>query len=764
MGAVLNRSVAKAGVIAYADHKEENLFHYLPAQIEAVPGETLLDFNVTYYGINPKVYYVDTGYYHQDSVVGGLLSGRAKPDITSTQRNAIIEEIKKVFQIEEPNLVPLEITEIKVQPIFAKSIAQMGQESNADFPSIIKFGQTFNYQVSSGNSLFAELVGSERSGGITQATPDFAVNISAMAEFYGDPWEADIEADLKQVWEYTRLKVNANLGLGWLNIGTQIDEISQSLIKENIIKITYREGSGGNEFGRQLLETTKQVFEQINAQITGGEGLFKFEPNPQPQQPKDPDNSWGASLLPWTADINFGYDKNSFSQSILYKNSISFTGKLSVPIAVSMNLALPCNSQNSNLFYDLQTKSTGCITREKSEGLQKRIAKEAKAKNAEILNLRESLVNGKINLETYSTLKGDLNTFSLTESSESIKRPNGKVVYRTLTPEEASSKFAVRLKAAEQEHSKSFVEKVKLYPTGVLGQKVVTCNQVDSTSPDRFLDCCRDHISHSCDHNSVMTAVDGFLKCLPAKKYNDEGIANIYGHGAAGDMNWGGGAGLGNPKTQVVKSSTIKYWSRQVERLRDANINVLVLASCNVGASAVGSQLLWELAQAANCVVMGGTGKLFCGKNGLSWEEGTVFQYGYPNSANPQPPINPPQKFFGVQELKSLNLINQQTGSVESFEVSDIVRLSFAPYGVSVSQEFKEEEIHGILGQINFNKPLSIDGTPASYIDGEMTLQISEEDEPRKFTVYRCLLIEDKANPGIFYETTDSFLENIKRR
>jgi hypothetical protein len=380
------------------------------------------------------------------------------------------------------------------------------------------------------------------------------------------------------------------------------------------------------------------------------------------------------------------------------------------------------------------------------------------------LKLRDSLVKGKINLETFAVLKADLNTFSITESSEAIKRPNGEIVYRPLTHEEVSAKFEARLKAAEQGYSKKFVETVKLYPTGIFGQKVGTCNQVDSTSPDRFLDCCRKDLSYYSGHNSVSQAVDGFLSCLPAKNSNDEGCANIFGHGAPGDMNWGGGSGSGNPKTQVVKSSTLRHWSPQVERLRKANISVLVLGSCNVGASGVGSQLLWELAQSANCVVMGGTGKLFCGKNGCYWEEGSVFQYGYPDSIQPQPSINPPKKFFGVQSLKSLNLISPQTGAVESFEIDDIVRLSFVADGVSVSREFTDEEILGILGQVNFNNPLFINGTPASYIDGEFTLQISQEDEPRRFTVYRCLLIEDKANLGTFYETTDAFLEDIKQR
>lgn len=118
-----------------------------------------------------------------------------------------------------------------------------------------------------------------------------------------------------------------------------------------------------------------------------------------------------------------------------------------------MSFALPCNINNSDLFYDLQTKKTGCITVEKSQRLQKRIKKEEAAKAAEILKLWDSCIVGKINPETYSVLKEDLNTFSLTESREAVTQPDGTVIYCTLTPEEASAKFEVRLKAEEQKLS-----------------------------------------------------------------------------------------------------------------------------------------------------------------------------------------------------------------------------------------------------------------------------------------------------------------------
>jgi hypothetical protein len=441
MGAVLNRSVAADGVIAYQDSLETNKFHYLPARIDAVLEETLNQFNVTYYGINKKPYFVDMGNNLQESVVGGVMSGKATPDITETQKLAIRKEITKQFKIEIPNLTPLEITQVVVQPIFAKSMAERGQGSGSAFPATLKFGSSFNYNITSGNSLFAEMAGAAVTGAESAENPQVGVNISGFADFYGDPWKAKIECDLSKVWEYSRTKIGGGISLGWLNLGTQIDKITQSLISEGIVKIEYIEGSGGEEFGRQLLETTKTLFEAINAQVASGEGFFKFEPNPTPKELPTKEDPLGSKLLPWTASINIGYGSESFTQSVKYENTITYTGKLSVPISASMNLAVPCGSSTEQFFYDLQTKSIGCITPEKSNGLQSRLSAEAKAKNSELLDLYQDVKLGKITTAQYSEMKALLNTLSFTEDY-------------TLSVEQARTRFAnmrlaiQRLKAA----------------------------------------------------------------------------------------------------------------------------------------------------------------------------------------------------------------------------------------------------------------------------------------------------------------------------
>jgi hypothetical protein len=48
---------------------------------------------------------------------------------------------------------------VTVQPIFAKHIVDMGTGGSATFPNQVTIGVSVGYQVGSGNSLFASLVG-----------------------------------------------------------------------------------------------------------------------------------------------------------------------------------------------------------------------------------------------------------------------------------------------------------------------------------------------------------------------------------------------------------------------------------------------------------------------------------------------------------------------------------------------------------------------------------------------------------------------------
>ncbi|MTD54221.1 hypothetical protein [Amycolatopsis pithecellobii] len=413
MAGRLNRPAATDGVVAYQDYDNPEMFHYFPLRIDSVLGETLRKFEVKYYGINAQPYWVDYGNLVYKSCCGGILKGAAVADMTAAQRANITEEIQKRYNIKKPVLVPIVLDDVTVQPIFAKHIVESGTGGTATFPNQVTLGSQFNYEVGASNSLFAELVGAELA--TAEPVPEFAVNIYGTASLYADPWVAEIHADLSKVWEYTRSQVKVGANIGWFNLGVDVDKITQELISKGIVTIKYRQGSGSSEFGWQMLNSTKAMFEAINKQITSGEGLFKFEPNPTPQEPSKDDN-WAAKLLPFTVNVNTSYISNFFNQEITYDEVVSFEGQLPVLMSSSMSLAIPCGGESSKFFYDLQLKESGCVTKAKSDGLQKRITTEVAAKNKEVLRYLGYVESGKWTPQQFGVMLDLLNTITLTET------------------------------------------------------------------------------------------------------------------------------------------------------------------------------------------------------------------------------------------------------------------------------------------------------------------------------------------------------------
>lgn len=440
MTARLNKPCAKDGVLAYQDSDDPATFHYFPARIDAVAKETIVDYDVKYYGINAKPFFVDLGNRNYQSCVGATVSGQAVADITKAQADAITKEAIRVYKVRDVNLVPLTLQDVTVQPILAKNIVEMGGASTVTFPERLQIGTQFGFNVNSGNSLFAELVGNQGSDD-RASSPDIGINFYGLAELRADKWIAEITADLSQVWEYTRTKVDVSARLGWFNLGGgSLDRITQELIKKNIVKIRYVEGGGGKEFGRQLLETTKTLFEAISAQITSGEGMFKFEPNPTPQEPPASKDSLGGDLLPWRVSVNASYVSNSFKQKIDFQQTIEFEGNVLTAFNGNMALALPCGPSTSAHFYDLQLKEPGCITKAKADGLQARIGKEVGAKDKKVKEYLAKVERGEWTIQQYGDMLALLNQINLTEAPKLLA--DGAIA--VLTEEEALAELAER--------------------------------------------------------------------------------------------------------------------------------------------------------------------------------------------------------------------------------------------------------------------------------------------------------------------------------
>jgi hypothetical protein len=420
--------IADGNTIAYQDDADPSQWHYIPGTANLVFGETLTDFEVVYWGINDKPYYADMGDGSFKSSSGGILAGRAKIDITAAQRASILAEITRVKGISAPSLMPLSLKNIKVKPVIASKVLGVNPE-DVIFPETLQLGTTFSYNVSAKGTLFSNVVAASNIESQVVSRPSFSVNVEGEAEFVGDPWVASISCDLSQVWSYTRTQISASLSYGWITIGSlDYDKIAQNLIKNQIIKLETTEGSLDNEkYGRQILESVKVVFEKINTQAIGGEGFFRFEPNPSPQGTGGAGN--GSPWWPWNLSINASYAENTFTQVTKFNQVVSYKGRFRMPMGCSMVLAVKCNPSSQHLFQDLQNINSPCLSQEKLDGFQRRVTKEQSLKTRKLAEYYAKVENDEWTPEKYMKMVAFLEKVTLTETtdfvSSSFRAPGG---------------------------------------------------------------------------------------------------------------------------------------------------------------------------------------------------------------------------------------------------------------------------------------------------------------------------------------------------
>lgn len=209
--------------------------------------------------------------------------------------------------------------------------------------------------------------------------------------------------------------------VGWfkLKLG-DYEKIIQDLQRDKIIKLRLVEGSLDNEkYGRYFLEMGKELFTAINQQVNSEVGFFKFEPS-RDMTP----STLSSTLWTWDVFINLAYGEQSlkFSQSLNYKNTISYSGRLRHLVPASMTLAVTCNEKSKNLFQDLGNVTEPCITPAKAEEFQKRLMAEVTKKQPLLDRIYNSYILGSISQEQYERAMRIINGLSFSETTISQKQ------------------------------------------------------------------------------------------------------------------------------------------------------------------------------------------------------------------------------------------------------------------------------------------------------------------------------------------------------
>jgi len=418
MVAKINAGVSVKGAIAYQDDADPNQFHYFPSAPRLTLEDQLEAFSVTYWGIGARPYYSQNPDTEEiSSQVGAILSGQVIFDVANAQKRDLEIKIEEIYGIANPKLIPFMLLNTEVVPVFASQVLGIESDGQATFPTVVQTGSSVAYSVGNGSGKFAQLFANVVAKGGSEgiANPDFALSIYGDIELAADPWVVEIEADLSQVWEFTRAKFDAEAKIGWFSLTTSFEDVMQEMQKQDIVKIKYIEGSPDlKDPGNQLFEQGKLLFEAINAQVTAGDGLFKLEPNPVPPEPPP----GGGSVLPWGVTINASYQRSHFKQEISLKRRLEYSGRVLRTMPSSIVLAISCGPTTEKHFFDLMDMENPCITQTKIDAMNDRLDVERKAQNKVVEAASGDLDNGKIDNPTYDRVMDYLQNNSLTEDVE----------------------------------------------------------------------------------------------------------------------------------------------------------------------------------------------------------------------------------------------------------------------------------------------------------------------------------------------------------
>ncbi|ABI87442.1 hypothetical protein CH72_2929 [Burkholderia ambifaria AMMD] len=409
---LLSKGTSIAGAIAYQDDGDPAQFWYLPLSTTDTLGDRLKSFEVKYFGIG-KPFLVKQADGSIKSKAGSIVSGVFSIDLSQSQREKLTKQISKDFGLVAPKLLPLRLTDSKIESILLNNIDGFGDPVEQKWASTFSIGSDSAFSVGSLNSGFAQIVANLSIGGSPTdipANPAIGVNITGKSEFVGDPWTAIVDCDLSQVWSQVRTSVGASASFGWFRIGgASYNRIAQDLQKSGACTFNMKEGTLDNEkYGRQVMEMTKSLFEEINKYAISGDKYFKFEPNPEAPAVAG-GGGGGLSLFGFSVSVNGGYSSASFSQGIRWNTTVSYTGRTLITVNLGTALAVSCNAATQKYFVDLTDAAQPCITQQKIDAFLQRTKNEAKEKASAYKALNDKLLNGSITMEQYATLRAAIN-------------------------------------------------------------------------------------------------------------------------------------------------------------------------------------------------------------------------------------------------------------------------------------------------------------------------------------------------------------------
>lgn len=298
-----------------------------------------------------------------------------------------------------------------------------------------------------------------------------------------------------------------------------------------------------------------------------------------------------------------------------------------------------------------------------------------------------------------------------------------------------------------------------IFPFYTLSISQVGAANTVSSGPDNGANNCMAGKFWNCmRHSTFEQAVNNFLSRLPALVETPEltsvGNLNIGGHGNEGFLTTGcGQTGQQNYQTNTMATWNRNFWQPHFIKLRPKNFSILSIYSCHSGAGVAGADFLFALAQAIGHPCQGRTGFTYCGSQGISFENNSVWQVATPTS-RPNP-INAPTPHFNYNDL---NMFLEIDGTIEDVSYTNIKSIKLTKVGYLGVRSIKDLEVNTtdlpeISNLIFASQPFKIDGVPLAELTGviEVEFMLGKSSEKRVFDLYNDRIIIDRKTGQNYY-------------
>lgn len=271
-----------------------------------------------------------------------------------------------------------------------------------------------------------------------------------------------------------------------------------------------------------------------------------------------------------------------------------------------------------------------------------------------------------------------------------------------------------------------------------------------------FLQCATQVLKIDHQHDDTNQA-SANLTSVPDK--TDSAV--IVGHGGRGLQCTGDGDHCGQD-AKMLAYFNVATWQPMLAKLRD-NFHSLTLLGCNVGKGIEGDNLLTAVAKATQMPVKAPDRMIFCGAQGITLIDGKPITW---IEVEPDGAIVQPHKESQAPVKHEIGRF-KISGTFQKVPMSAVtlVELQYRGYRSSEFRVLRVRDMSALLSFIDFEHPIETKGRPGAIATGKVRLglKFGSDTIEKNFILYNDELLQDIADPDIFYEGSDSLAEYMTR-